>query len=56
MRNRQLTESGQQAMKTHLMPFLFKHPISTRVKGETEQFSLTDVWRICGADKKPPSS
>lgn len=36
--------------KTHLMPFLFKHPISTRIKGGVEQFSLTDVWRICGAE------
>ncbi|EFO4547460.1 KilA-N domain-containing protein [Escherichia coli] len=38
--------------KTHLMPFLFKHPISTRIKGGVEQFSLTDIWRLSGYSQK----
>lgn len=42
--------------KTHLMPFLFKHPISTRIKGGVEQFSLTDIWKLSGmGDEKRPS-
>ncbi|HBU7189870.1 TPA: KilA-N domain-containing protein [Escherichia coli] len=43
-------------MKTHLMPFLFKHPISTRIKGGVEQFSLTDIWKLSGmGEEKRPS-
>ncbi|HCX7339666.1 TPA: KilA-N domain-containing protein [Escherichia coli] len=42
--------------KTHLMPFLFKHPISTRINGGVEQFSLTDIWKLSGmGDEKRPS-